>query len=253
MNFKKTLFILIILFIGFNTFAEDNPNFFPIPKLNFDVQATDNPEEISLGLQIVFLLTILALAPSILIMTTCFTRVVIVLSFVRRAIATQSIPSNQIVIGLAIFVTFYIMAPVWTEMNDTAIQPYIVREITQPEAIDRAIIPLRKFMIAQTRNKDLAMFVKYARGIKPKNIDEVPTHVIIPAFIVSELKTSFQMGILLFLPFLIVDITVASILMSMGMMMLPPVMISLPFKLIIFVMADGWNLVIDSLVRSFRV
>ncbi|PLX19589.1 MAG: flagellar biosynthetic protein FliP [Candidatus Muiribacterium halophilum] len=200
-----------------------------------------------------FLLTILALSPSILIMTTCFMRVAIVLSFARRALATQQIPSNQVIIGLALFITFYIMAPVWTQINDTALQPYIDREITQPEAISRAVVPIRKFMLAQTRKKDLALFVKYATGEKPRNIDEIPTHVVIPGFILSELKTAFQMGILIFLPFLIVDIVVASVLMSMGMMMLPPIMISMPFKLIIFVMADGWHLIIGSLVKSFRV
>ncbi|MFA5479981.1 MAG: flagellar type III secretion system pore protein FliP [Candidatus Muiribacteriota bacterium] len=251
--FRRILLISFILIVcNIHIFA-DEANFFPIPKLNFEVEATDNPEEISLGLQIVFLLTILTLSPSILIMVTCFTRVTIVLSFIRRAIATQSVPSNQVIIGLALFITFYIMAPVWTQINDTALQPYIEREINQTEAISRAIGPIREFMISQTRKKDLALFVKHARGIKPTNMDEVPTHVIIPAFIVSELKTSFQMGILIFLPFLIIDIVVSSILMSMGMMMLPPIMISMPFKLIIFVMADGWNLIIDSLVKSFNV
>jgi len=251
-NQKKIIIISFLLFFIFTSFAVDK-NFFPIPKINFDVQATDNPEEISLGLQIMFLLTILALSPSILIMTTCFMRVAIVLSFARRALATQQIPSNQVIIGLALFITFYIMAPVWTQINDTALQPYIDREITQPEAISRAVVPIRKFMLAQTRKKDLALFVKYATGEKPRNIDEIPTHVVIPGFILSELKTAFQMGILIFLPFLIVDIVVASVLMSMGMMMLPPIMISMPFKLIIFVMADGWHLIIGSLVKSFRV
>jgi len=249
---KKFIVIFLLLFCFFIPFAEEQ-NFFPIPKINFDVQATDNPEEISLGLQIMFLLTILALSPSILIMTTCFMRVAIVLSFARRALATQQIPSNQVIIGLALFITFYIMAPVWTQMNDEALQPYIDREITQPEAISRAVVPLRKFMLAQTRRKDLALFVKYATGEKPKNVDDIPTHVVIPGFILSELKTAFQMGILIFLPFLVVDIVVASVLMSMGMMMLPPIMISMPFKLIIFVMADGWHLIIGSLVESFRV
>ena len=252
MNTKKIIIISLLLLCLIVPYAEEQ-NFFPIPKINFDVQPTDNPEEISLGLQIMFLLTILALSPSILIMTTCFMRVAIVLSFARRALATQQIPSNQVIIGLALFITFYIMAPVWTQINDNALQPYIDREITQPEAISRAVVPLRKFMLAQTRRKDLALFVKYATGEKPHNVDEIPTHVVIPGFIMSELKTAFQMGILVFLPFLIVDIVVASVLMSMGMMMLPPIMISMPFKLIIFVMADGWHLIIGSLVKSFRV
>ncbi|MGM0608887.1 MAG: flagellar type III secretion system pore protein FliP [Candidatus Muiribacteriota bacterium] len=252
MHRKYLLLIFLILICTFNLYAEEQQGFFPIPSINFDVEATDNPDEIGLGLQIIFLLTILTLSPSILIMTTCFTRIIIVLSFVRRAIATQSIPSNQVMIGLALFITFYVMAPVWTQIYDDAVSPYIEREITQPEAFERAIIPAREFMISQTRKKDLAMFVKYARGAKPQNIDEVPTHVVVPAFVLSELKTAFQMGILVFLPFLIVDIVVASLLMSMGMMMLPPIMISMPFKLIVFVMADGWNLIIDSLVKSFR-
>jgi len=224
----------------------------PIPTLDF-IQPADSPEQTAVTLQIILLLTVLSLAPSILTMFTCFTRVLIVLSFVRSSLGVQQIPPNQVIIGLALFMTVFIMAPVFSEINQQALQPYLNQEIDTSEAIDRALAPLRNFMFKQTREKDLALFVHYAKlENSVKNLDDVPTYVLIPAFIISELKTAFQMGFVIFIPFLVIDMIVASTLMSMGMLMLPPVMISLPFKILLFVMVDGWNIVVNSLLVSFR-
>ena len=223
-----------------------------IPSVPF-VEPAESPEDLSLTLQIILLLTILSLAPSILIMLTSFTRTVIVLSFVRNGMGVQQVPPTQVIIGLALFITIFVMAPVWSQINDQALQPLLNKEITTNEAMQRAQIPLRDFMFRQTREKDLALFVHYAKLEKPINsLDDIPTYVLIPAFIISELKTAFQMGFVIFLPFLVIDMIVSSTLMSMGMMMLPPVMISLPFKILLFVMVDGWNLVINSIIMSFR-
>lgn len=229
------------------------PAIIPVPKISVELMDSTDPDDISSGLKIMVLLTILSLAPSIMIMMTSFTRIVIVLSFVRRAIATQSLPSNQIIVSLAILLTIYVMTPVWKSTYEDALVPYFDKKISQEEAIEKGLFPIREFMFHQTYEKDLELFVKLARNLKPQKKDEVPTHVLIPAFITSELKTSFQMGILIFVPFLVVDIVVASVLMSMGMIMLPPVMISMPFKLLLFVMADGWTLIIKSVVTSFKI
>jgi len=224
----------------------------PIPTLDF-IQPADSPEQTAVTLQIILLLTVLTLAPSILTMLTCFTRILIVLSFVRSSLGVQQIPPNQVIIGLALFMTIFIMTPVFSEINQQALQPYLNQEIDTSEALDRAIEPLRDFMFRQTREKDLALFVHYARLENTvKSLDDVPTYVLIPAFIISELKTAFQMGFVIFIPFLVIDMIVASTLMSMGMLMLPPVMISLPFKILLFVMVDGWNTVVNSLLTSFR-
>ena len=204
-----------------------------------------------MGLQIVFLLTILTLAPSLLIMVTSFTRTVIVLSLVRNAIGVPQLPPNQVLIGLSLFLSFFVMAPTWNKINQDALQPYLAGDMTQSVAIERAIVPVREFMLKQTREKDLSLFVSMSKIERPKTADDIPTYVLIPSFVISELKTAFQMGFLVFVPFLIIDIVVSSVLMSMGMMMLPPVMISLPFKLLLFVMVDGWHLIVKSLVESF--
>jgi flagellar biosynthetic protein FliP len=197
------------------------------------------------------MMTILSLAPAILIMLTSFTRVVIVLSLLRRALGTMQMPPNQVIIGLALFLTFFIMTPVWQQVNQTALQPYLEDKIDQQQALQKAAEPLRGFMFKQTREKDLALFVDIAKIERPKDVNDIPISVLIPSFIISEVKTAFQIGLLLYVPFLIIDMVVASVLLSMGMMMLPPIMISLPFKLMLFVLADGWNLLIGSLVRSF--
>jgi len=201
-------------------------------------------------LQILFLLTILTLAPSILIMTTSFARIIIVLSFLRQAMGTQQTPPTQILIGLGLFLTLFVMGPTWGEINQRALQPYLNEEISQMEALKLAEAPIKRFMLKQTRDKDLSLFVNLTDG-QPVSNEEVEIQSLIPAFIISELKTAFQIGFLIYIPFLILDMVVASILLSMGMMMLPPVLISLPFKLMLFVMVDGWYLTVGSLIRSF--
>jgi flagellar biosynthetic protein FliP len=202
-------------------------------------------------LQIFLLMTVLSIAPAILIMVTSFTRIVIVLSLLRRALGTMQMPPNQVMIGLALFLTFFIMAPVWQKINQSALQPYLDKKISNQQAFQNAAAPLRDFMFKQTREKDLGLFVNIAKLEKPKNIADIPISVLIPSFIISELKTAFQIGLLLYVPFLIIDMVVASVLLSMGMMMLPPIMVSLPFKLMLFVLADGWYLLVGSLVKGF--
>ncbi|KGK90589.1 flagellar biosynthesis protein flip [Desulfosporosinus sp. HMP52] len=209
-------------------------------------------EQTGSSLQILMLLTVLSLAPAILMMMTSFTRIIIVLSFVRNALGTQQLPPNQVLVGLSLFLSFFIMAPTWNQINTNAIQPYMQNQITQSEAIDRAEEPLRMFMFKQTREKDLELFVGLSKMERPKTYREVPTYVLIPAFVISELKTAFQMGFAIFIPFIVIDMIVSSTLMSIGMMMLPPMMISLPFKLLLFVLVDGWHLVVESLVNSFK-
>lgn len=223
----------------------------PIPTLKIEVGTTKDPYQTSVLIQILFLLTILTLAPAILIMMTSFTRLVVVFSFLRHALGVHQMPPNQVLIGLSLFLTFFIMAPVWHEVKDKAIDPYIDKRITQEEAMKEATKPIRKFMLKQVREKDLSLFFQISNSPRPKNIDEVPMTTLLPAFMISELKIAFQMGFILFLPFLVIDIVVSSVLLSMGMMMLPPMMVSLPFKVLLFVLVDGWNLVVGSMVRSF--
>ncbi len=224
----------------------------PIPKIAFDITSATSPKDVALSLQILFLLSILTLAPSIIIMTTAFTRVVIVLDFVKRALSLQQMPPNQVIVGLSLFITFFIMAPTFTEMNDKALQPYLNGQISNQQFYDKGMAPLRDFMFRQTREKDIALFVKLSKIEKPKNKNDIPSYCLIPAFMISELKIAFEIGVFLFMPFIVIDMIVASVLMAMGMIMLPPVMISLPFKLILFILVDGWNLLIYELVRSFK-
>ena len=204
------------------------------------------------AVQLLLLVTLLSFIPAILIMITSFTRIVVVLSFVRSALGTQQLPPTQVIIGLSLFLTFFVMMPTFTEINSNAIQPYLNNEITQEEAWDNAEKPLREFMFKQTREKDLELFVRLSATPRPTTYGDIPTHVLIPAFVISELKTAFQMGFAIFIPFMIIDMIVASTLLSMGMMMLPPMMISLPFKILLFVLVDGWYLLVESLVGSFR-
>jgi flagellar biosynthesis protein FliP len=222
-----------------------------VPLLSIDMDQNAPPGKVSVVMQIFLLLTVLSLAPSILVMVTSFTRIAIVLSLLRQAIGSNQLPPNQIIIGLSLFLTFFIMTPVWNAVNRDALQPYLAEKITAQEALSNAVEPVRKFMIHQTREKDLGMLVDVAKLDRPRNIDDVPIQVLIPAFIMSELKTAFQIGFMLYVPFLIIDMVVASVLLSMGMMMLPPVMVSLPFKLMIFVLTDGWYMIVGSLVKSF--
>jgi flagellar biosynthesis protein FliP len=219
--------------------------------ISVGLEDADDSPGTSVVLQIFALLTVLSIAPAILIMLTSFTRIAIVLSLLRQAMGTHQMPPNQVLIGLALFLTFYIMTPVWTTVNETALQPFLGNEIEQEEALKRAVEPVRSFLIKQTREKDLSLMVKLADIDRPEDIDDIPTGVLIPAFVISELKTAFQIGMLLYVPFLIMDLVVASVLLSMGMMMLPPIMISLPFKLMLFVLADGWHLIVGSLIKSF--
>lgn len=240
---------LIVFFVS-SVWAQDVP--FPIPKVNIGIDAAKSPADVALSLQILFLLTILTLVPSIIMMTTSFVRVVIVLSFVKQALATQQAPPQQVIVGLALFLTFFIMAPTISQVNTTALQPYLSGKLTPRQAVDKASIPMRKFMFKQTRENDIDLFMGVSKMPRPKTRADVPIYTLIPAFMVSELTSAFQMGIVLFIPFLVIDMIVASVLMSMGMIMLPPVMISLPFKILLFVMVDGWNLLVKSLILSFH-
>ncbi|MCZ6675928.1 MAG: flagellar type III secretion system pore protein FliP [Candidatus Poribacteria bacterium] len=224
----------------------------PLPNLNISIGQTDDPKEFTTTLQLLFLLTILSLAPSFLIMMTSFTRIIIVLSFLRQGLATPQMPSNQILAGLALFLTFFVMAPVWQEVNDQAIQPYLANELPQQEAFQNALKPIREFLFQQTRTRDLQLMQNLAKLEKVETKADTPTHVLIPAFIISELTTAFTIGFVLFIPFLVIDMVVASILMAMGMMMLPPITISLPFKVLLFVLIDGWGLLVHSLVVGFQ-
>lgn len=211
----------------------------------------DEPEAVGNTVTIILLLTLLSLAPAILIMMTSFTRIVIVLGFVRTALATQQMPPNQVVIGLALFLTLFVMAPTMADLNDNALQPFLAGEINQQEALSEAAGTMKAFMFKHTREKDLLLFLNYAGAERPETVDDIPLTALVPAFAVSELKSAFQMGFMIFIPFLVIDMVVASVLMSMGMMMLPPVMISLPFKILLFILVDGWHLVIRSLLLSF--
>ncbi|KIY21528.1 MULTISPECIES: flagellar type III secretion system pore protein FliP [Mesobacillus] len=217
--------------------------------MNF-FNSTD-PTSVSTSVKLMLLLTVLSIAPGILILMTSFTRIIIVLSFVRTALATQQMPPNQVLVGLAMFLSFFIMAPTFQEVNEQALTPLFNEEINLEQAYERASIPFKEFMSAQTRQKDLALFLQYAKADTPKSVQEIPLTALVPAFAISEIKTAFQIGFMIFIPFLVIDMVVASVLMSMGMMMLPPVMISLPFKILLFVMVDGWYLVVKSLLQSF--
>lgn len=224
----------------------------PIPKITFDIKEAAGPREVALSLQILFLLTILTLAPAIIMMMTAFTRVVIVMDFIKRALSLQQMPPNQVIVGFSIFLTFFIMAPTFSKINEEALQPYLKGRIDNETFFEKGLDPLRTFMFKQTREKDIALFIRLAKLPKPKTEKDVPTHCLIPAFMISEMKRAFEIGIYIFIPFIVIDMIVASALMAMGMIMLPPIMISLPFKIILFVLVDGWNLLTYELVRSFR-
>lgn len=247
----KSKFIIGILVMVMVVILLNQAMAIPLPKVSIGVEEATNPGEVAVALQVLFLLTILSLAPGILIMMTSFARIVVVLSFLRQALGTPQLPPNQVIIGLSLFITFFVMAPVWQKVNILAIQPYLAKEMTEKEALEKASQPLRKFMFGQTREKDLSLFIEMAKMKRPQSPSDISTSILIPAFMISELKTAFQIGFLIYIPFLVLDMVVASILMSMGMLMLPPIIISLPFKLMLFVLVDGWNLIIGSLVRSF--
>ncbi|HBQ77336.1 flagellar type III secretion system pore protein FliP [Exiguobacterium sp. TDN 0502] len=212
----------------------------------------DTPSGTATSIKLLVLLTLLSLAPSLLILMTCFTRVVVVLSFVRSALGTQQTPPNQLLVGLALFITLFVMSPVISELNTTALKPYMADKISQDEAFDKAGDTMKRFMSKHTRTNDLELFLKYGNYEKPKKIEDIPLVALVPAYAISELKTAFQIGFMIFIPFLVIDMVVSSVLMSMGMMMLPPVMIALPFKLLLFILVDGWHLIVESLLVSMR-
>jgi len=241
------LFLLLILISG-NLYAQSVP---PIPKVTIGVEQSKEPGDVAITLQILLLMTILTLAPAILILMTSFTRIIVVFHFIRQAIGTHQMPSNQILVGLALFLTFFIISPAINEINNTALQPYLNEEISSKEAMQKAQIPIKKFMLKLTREKDMALFVKLSDMNRPDTPADVPLHVLVPAFVISELRVAFQIGFLIYIPFLMIDMIVASVLMSMGMLMLPPIMISLPFKILLFVLVDGWYLIVKSLMSSF--
>ena len=222
-----------------------------LPTLSLGVKDAATPQEVSTALQVLFVLTILSIAPAILLMTTAFTRIVIVLGFVRQAMGTQNMPPNQIIIGLSLFLTFFVMSPVFNKINTGALQPYLEQQITQKQALDKAMETMREFMFSQVQESELQLLIDITKKEQPTDRKDISTTILIPAFMLSELKLAFQMGFMIYVPFLVIDMIVASVLMSMGMMMLPPIVISLPFKLLLFVLVDGWHLVVGSLIQSF--
>lgn len=243
--------ILLVIFAGASqSFAQSTQNLV-LPKIGVNVGTSDNPNDIASTIQLLLLLTVLSLAPSILIMTTSFLRIIVVFNFLKNALGTAQMPPNQLLAGMALFITFFVMGPTWTKVSNESLKPYFDKKITLDSAYATGIKPVREFMFRQVRDQDLELFISIANMTRPANKDDLPTHILIPAFIISELRAGFIIGFFLFIPFLVVDMIVSSILMSMGMMMLPPMMVSLPFKLLLFVLVDGWNLVVGSLVRSF--
>ncbi|MCK5706265.1 MAG: flagellar type III secretion system pore protein FliP [Candidatus Aureabacteria bacterium] len=251
--YKRFLIIfltIISLLIITNHASADEDTPFPL-KFNFAIEKSDNPKDIAPAFQLMIIFTLITLAPALLTMVTCFTRIAVILSFMKNALKMGQQPSNQIIIGLSLFLTFYIMAPVGEKINNDALTPYLEEQITQKQALDVTVKHLRTFMFKYAKKKDIALFVNIAKMEKPNTRDDIPTHILIPAYIISELKTAFQIGFLLFLPFLVIDMVVASILLSMGMIVLPPITISTPFKVLLFVMVDGWNLIVSSITLGF--
>ncbi|MBQ7151962.1 MAG: flagellar type III secretion system pore protein FliP [Synergistaceae bacterium] len=249
---------LIIFFNGTSHGAVLNPprppalsGNIPLPSLTLGVGQADSPRDVALTLQVLALMTILSLVPAILLMLTSFTRIIIVLGFVQRAIGLQQSPPQQVIAGLAMFLTMFTMYPTWQRVYNNALEPYLSGRINSQQAYDNSIAPVREFMFRYTRQEELSLIISMSETPRPANQNEVPTRVLIPAFMLSEMKTAFQMGVVIYIPFLVVDMVVSSVLLAMGMMMLPPMMISLPFKILLFVMADGWNLVVMSVLKSF--
>jgi len=242
------LLLLLSVFVPFLLGAES----VTIPTMNFNLSAPDTPQQLVSSLNVLVVLTLLFLAPSMVLVMTTFTRFVIVFGFLRQALGTQQVPPTQLLVMLAMILTFFVMEPVGTKAYDNGIKPYLAEEIGYEEAFQKTALPFKNFMIRNTREKDLALFFRIRKMQNPQTIAEVPLSIIIPAFVISELKTAFEVGFLIFLPFLVIDMVVASILMSMGMMMLPPVMISLPFKILVFVLIDGWNLLIGNMIAAIK-
>lgn len=242
--------IFLLLFIASDAFSQNSQSI-PFPKIGIDMGTADSPEEVSTTLQILLLMTILSLAPSIMIMTTSYLRLIIVFHFLKTALGTQSMPPSQLLAGIALFVTFFVMNPTFTRMNDEALEPLMNGEIQVEEAMEKGIQPLREFMLNNVRDEDIALFINMAKMEMPETRVELPTYILLPAFAISELRAGFIIGFFIFIPFIMVDMIIASILLSMGMMMIPPMMISLPFKILLFILIDGWSLIIGSVIRSF--
>lgn len=249
--FSRKFFIVILVFYAASgIFAQQ----IPVPKIDFNITEAQGPREVALSLQILLLLTLLSMAPAIILMLTSFTKIVIVFDFIKRALSLQNMPPNQVTVSLSLFLTFFIMAPTFDAINESALTPYMEGKIQTTDFFKKASLPLKNFMIKQIGNDgipEIALFLKISKEKRPKNFSEVPMHVLIPAFMLTEIKKAFIIGIYIFIPFLVIDMVVASTLMSMGMIMLPPVMISLPFKIILFVLVDGWTLLTYELVRSY--
>jgi len=248
--FQIFLVVLLLVISASDTFAQKSQSI-PFPKVGLDIGTADTPEDVSTTLQILLLMTILSLAPSILIMTTSYLRLIIVFHFLKTALGTQSMPPSQLLAGIALFITFFIMAPTFNKINDEALQPLMNGQMKVEEAMDKGIQPLREFMLNNVRDEDIALFVEMAAIEMPESRLELPTYILLPAFSISELRAGFIIGFFIFIPFLMVDMIIASILLSMGMMMIPPMMISLPFKILLFILIDGWSLIIGSVIRSF--
>lgn len=251
-NLYKYSIICLLLLTGIsqNISAQQTPTNIPVPKMSIQFGDNEEPDDLVLTLQILVVMTILTLAPSILVMMTCFTRIIIVFHFLKQAMGTHTQPPAQLLTGLALFLTFFVMQPVLDQANATGIQPYMREEISQDQAVENVIEPFREFMLKHTREEDLALFVKLSGNDKPYDVSEISTWTIIPAYSISELRMAFQIGFLLFVPFLVLDMIIASTLMSLGMFLLPPQLISLPIKVLLFILVDGWHLVIDSLLKS---
>ncbi len=249
---KLRVLLVIVLFctVANGIFAQQNPTI-PLPKIGIDIGTADSPKDISVTLQILLLMTVLALAPSIMIMTTSYLRIIIVFHFLKNALGTQQMPPGQLLAGIALFLTFFIMAPTWKTVNDEALKPLMDGKMSLDSAYNKGIEPIREFMFRNVRDEDLELFIGLSNLNRPENRSELPTYVVVPAFALSELRAGFIIGFFLFIPFLMIDMIVSSILMSMGMMMLPPMLVSLPFKILLFILVDGWNLIVGSLVRSF--
>ena len=250
LNWLRLVVPVLVLLSLFLSGCAGDPNL-TAPGVTLSIEPQGEPKQVTSGVQLLVLLTVLSLAPAILILATSFTRIVIVLSMVRSAIGTPSIPPNQVVIGLSLLLTFFIMAPVYQQVDEVAIQPYLKQQIDQETAINLAIEPVREFMFKQTREKDIQLFMQLSNQPQPQSLEDIKTVALFPAFVISELRTAFTMGFIIYVPFLVIDLVVSSVLLSMGMMMLPPSLIALPFKLLLFVMVDGWHLIIRSLAFSF--
>ena len=251
MNKLRVLLVIVLFCTAANgIFAQQNPTI-PLPKIGIDIGTADSPKDISVTLQILLLMTVLALAPSIMIMTTSYLRIIIVFHFLKNALGTQQMPPGQLLAGIALFLTFFIMAPTWKTVNDEALKPLMDGRMSLDSAYNKGIEPIRDFMFRNVRDEDLELFIGLSNLNRPENRSELPTYVVVPAFALSELRAGFIIGFFLFIPFLMIDMIVSSILMSMGMMMLPPMLVSLPFKILLFILVDGWNLIVVSLVRSF--